>query len=982
LITAGNIPLVGSILCPRLISRDGELITLTTALDNARNGQGSLVFLTGDAGVGKSRLVKEACVAASESGMLVITGRAVDSTVPVPFRPVTEALIKLARHGVTPEGPDIADYRPALGSLVPEWSRPGDDNAENSAVVLGEAVLRLLSQAGPKGAVLVLEDLHWADPETLAIVEYLADNLSGAGVLCLATLRDGGPSPGLEAIRSAQARRTATRVNVARLTGRAVEEMAAACLGIAELPRAVARLLADCDGLPFAVEEILAAAVTSGELVRGPQGWHVDADVTTVVPASIAGSVLDRLAMLDPPVAEVIIAAAVLGRHFDWTMLPGLTGATESEVLAALRQAQGVQLVEPSCSEGVMFRFRHSLTRHAILSDLLPPDLASRSAKAAAAIENAHPGLPGNWCELAAELRAAAAQPGRAARLLLTAGRRALRRGALVSATALLRDAGALLAESPSAEPALALDVDEALVQALAAAGDYQQLAPLAESLIARLDATGADPRRHALVRITSARTRSEDHCATSAAHLAAARQVAENLHDDELVGRVHAAAALCALDSGDLDQAEELARRSLAIADAAGSASWAAEVAFESLQVIGRRERIRDVSAAHAAFKRAYQIATDNDSAVERINALHELGTIDMLRHGSASTLRRARELAQRAGAISTATVIDLQLAAILTLGTDLTGAMDCASRCEHGASRLGARRVEAMALGAQAAISGIRTHRREAELAAERAESILPGDPELLLSTWGWARVTTSLFADDDIARALREADIAVVHGGELGQRLPRRSWAYYALLHAVSDVAGHDALSRALAAGSPAAWNEGYLAYAEAVLKGGEGRSEQATALAQKGAALLIPYAPRWRLLAHRLVAPAALKDGWGQPVAWLREAAGEFESAGHLRLASACRGMLRRAGERVPRSRQGDTKVPPQLRRLGITNREMDVLLLVAEGQSNADIAARLFISPKTVETHVASLIAKTGQSCRRQLVAHAARTATA
>jgi DNA-binding CsgD family transcriptional regulator/tetratricopeptide (TPR) repeat protein len=972
---------MGSLLCPRLIGRDAELAVLMTALSKARDGQGSVVFLTGDAGVGKSRLARETCAAAAARDMRVTTGRAVDSMVPVPLRPITEALIKLARDGVAPEAPEIADYRPALGSLVPEWSRPGDDDAENSPVILGEAVLRLLNHAGPWGAVLVLEDLHWADPETLAIVEYLADNLHSTGVLCLATLRGGAPSPGLEAVRSAEARRTATRLKVPRLTGPAVELMAAMCLGTATLPRPVARLLADCDGLPFAVEEILAAAVASGELVREHQVWRVDTQVTTGVPASIAGSVRDRLTMLDPHVAEVIIAAAVLGRQFDWTLLPALTGATESEVLDTLRQARGMQLIEPTGSDPVLFRFRHSLTRHAILSYLLPPDLARRSASAAAAIEEAHPGLPGSWCELAAELRAAAAQPERAARLLLMAGRRALRRGALGSATVLLRDARALLAESPSAEPELALDVDETLVQALAAAGDYQELAPLAEALIARLEAIGADPRRQALVRVITARTRSEDHWAISVEHLTAAREIADHLQDCELSGRVDAAAALCALDAGDLDQAEELARRALALADAAGSADWAAEVTVESLQVIGRRERIRDVSAAHAAFERAYQIATDKDSTVARSSALHELGTIDMLRYGSAGTLREARELAQRAGAISTATVIDLQLAAILSLGADLEAATASALQSERGASRIGARRVEAMALSAQAGISGIRTDRRAAERAVERAERILPGDPELLLSTWGWARVTASLF-EDDTMRALREADTAIAHGSELAERLPRRSWAYYALLHVILADDGHDALSRARATGPPASWNEAYLAYAEAVLRGHEGSTDHATALAEQGDALLVPYAPRWRHLAHRLVAPAALTDGWGKPVAWLQDAAAEFDSTDYDRLASACRGMLRRAGERVPRPGRGPAKVPPQMRTLGITRREMDVLRLVAMGHSNADIAARLFISPKTVETHVASLIVKTGQSSRRELVAHAARIAPA
>src|SRR5215472_9930648 len=978
-ITAGNIPLMGSILCPRLIGRDTELISLTTSLDNARESQGAMVFLTGDAGVGKSRLAREACALASARGFRVLTGRAVDSTVPVPFRPVTEALIKLARDGVIPEGPEVADYRPALGSLVPEWSRPGDSDAEISAVILGEAVLRLLSHTSPNGAVLVLEDLHWGDPETLAIVEYLADNLADTRVLCLATLRDTVPSAGLDAVRSAERRRSATTLSVPRLTSRAVEHMAAACLGIEDLPRAVAALLTPCDGLPFAVEEILAAAVSSGELVLGQEGWHVNDQVTTGVPASIAGSVRDRLAALEPSAVEVVVTAAVLGRQFDWTLLPGLTGLSEPQVLAALQRARNLQLIEPACPEAVMFKFRHSLTRHAILSGMLAPDLARRSADAAAAIERAHPGLPGSWCELAAELHAAAAETERAARLLLTAGHRALRRGALSSAATALGDARALLTGSALTESALAMEIDEALVQALAQAGDYGALAPLADGLIARLDASGADPRRQALVRITIARLRCEDHCSVTIAQLNAARQIAERLHDMDLMSRVDAAAALCAIESGHLDQAESLARRALASAEAVGLDGWAAEVAIESLEVIGRRERLRNISAAQAAFERAHRIATEHKLAIRRISALHELGTIDMLRDGCTRRLSEARELAQHAGAISIGTVIDLQLAHAWSLGTDLDRAMAAARRCEQGARRIKASKTEAMALSVQAVIAAIGADRQAAELAAERADSILPGDREVLFLTWGWARVNASLF-HDDIPAALRASVVGVTHGGEVAQKMPRRSWAYYVLLHVIASPDGREALKRARAVGAPVGWIEAYMWYAEAVLEGREGHPERAGALAEEASAMLVPYAPWWDHLARRLVAPDALKDGWGKPVAWMRDAAAEFESTGHDRLAAACRAILRQAGQRVPRTGRGNAQVPPQMRRLGITSREMDVFLLVADGHSNADIAARLFISQKTVETHVASLVCKTGQLGRRELVAHAARIA--
>lgn len=964
-------------LCPMLIARNAEVDALADGLDRAANSEGGVQFLAGDAGVGKSRLAREAISLASARGFHVLIGRATESTVPVPFRPITEALMKVARAGVVPDDPELANHLPALASLVPEWSRPGDTQAEMSPLILGEALIRLLTPAGSKGTLLVLEDLQWADPETLLIVEYLADNLAGTNVLCLATVRDSEPSAGLDILHSVTARRAATCIEVRRLGDRAVRQMAAACLGADEIPGGVTRLLADCDGLPFAVEEILATAVSSGQIVSEESGWHVNDQVSTSVPASIAGSVRNRLTVLGPVVTDVLASAAVLGRKFDWTLLPRITDLTEPQVLGALQRAQAVQLIEPVGSGNNLFRFRHSLTRHAILSELLPPELARRSASAAAEIEKAHPGLPGVWCELAAELHEAAGDRVRAAGLLLDVGNRALDQGALSTATRSLVDAHEQLAMAQDAEPMLAIEIDEALVDALAHAGDYGNLVSVAGRLIAELEAAGADPRRQALAMVTVARTNCEDHCSASAAQLAAARAIADRVQDAGLASRVDAAAAHCAIDEGDLDRADQLARRALASAEAAGSDGWAAEVAFEALEVIGRRERQRDIDAARTAFERAYKIATDEEFAIGRIRALHELGTIDMLIDGSTGLLSEARKLAHHAGAVSTTTAIDLQLANTWSLGTDLDRALAAARQCELGARHIMARRTEAIAINVQALIAAIRADRAETARTAERAEKVLPGDPEVLFSTWGLARVVASLFLDD-LPRALHESEAGISYGGDPALGSPRRAWAFYAILQAVFDKEGRTSIEQARAAGAGVGWNKGYLAYAEAVLEGRDGHRDRATALADEASALLAPYAPWWNHLARRLVAPAALQDGWGQPAAWLREAAADFEATGHPRLASACRGILRRAGERVPRSGRGNAQVPQQMRRLGITSREMDVFLLVARGFSNAEIAERLFISPKTVETHVASLVAKTGQPGRRELVAHAAR----
>jgi DNA-binding CsgD family transcriptional regulator len=982
-----------SMLCQSLIGRSAELSTLAGAVDSAAAGRGSSLFLTGDAGVGKSRLAKEAAALAAGRGLLVLTGRAVESAVPVPFRPVTEALMGAARAGVVPDAPGIGDYRAVLGTLVPEWSKPGASDAEVSPVIIGEALLRLLTRPGSQGGLLVLEDLHWADPETLAIAEYLADNLATATALCLSTLRDSEPSPSLDLMHSLTARRVASRVSVHRLSRRAVTQMAAACLGTPDVPHAVSTLLADCDGLPFAVEEILAAAVSSGELVHGQAGWEVDDDVVTGVPASIVDSVRNRLAVLGPAARNVIVSAAVLGRQFDWELLPAVAEAPPRVVLDALHQAHEVQLIEPVSADGGTLRFRHSLTRSAIVSDLLPPDLARRSARGATAIEEAHPGLPGPWCELVAELRATAGELVPAARMLLTAGRRAIGQGALTSAIAALQDAQKLLAAAPAGHVNLDLELDETLVEAFALSGDYEQVGQLAGELLTRLAAAGADPRRQALIRLRAASTRPEDNARAAAAHLTAASDIALQLNDAELSGRVDAAAARYALVTGELELAGNLADRALAAAADAGLEGWAAEVALDALDVTGRRERTRDLAAARSAFERALQIAEESGLGAWRIRALHELATIGMLADGSVGRLREVRELAHQAGILSVATIIDLQLANRWSLGSDLDLALSAARQCERGATQLSAHRIEAMSIGLQALVAAIRLDARGAEADAERAEAILPGHPEVLMTTWGQIRVVAALFRDD-VGRASRLSSTALSYGREAlkapaggrGYYSPMqaplvargRAWGLAALLLAVTGGDARAAIDQAGAAGAAVSWNRGCLAYAEAVLAGRDRQRVLATERAAEGAACFAPFAPWWNHLARRLVAADALADGWGEPVAWMREAAASFDSTGHDRLASACRGILRKAGARVPRTGRGSAQVPPQMRRLGVTSREMDVYLLVAQGFSNAEIAARLFISPKTVETHVANLVAKTGRSGRRELVAHAAR----
>ncbi len=958
------------VLCPHLVGRDAELGLLTAELERAAGGAGGLVFLAGEAGVGKSRLAREVMGLAASRGFEVLTGRAAESAVPAPFRPVAEALIRAARRGLGAEAPQVAAYRPALGMLVPEWRRPGDGGAEISGVIIAEGLVRLMTLPGRGAVLLVLEDLQWADLETLSVVEYLAEHLSRSRVLCLATIRDSEPSRGLGAVRSLTGRGAGEMLVVPRLTDAAVRRMAAACLGKRSAPDALGAVLDECEGLPFAVEEVLAAAA-SGEHDDGAPGWSAARACDDGVPASIARSVAKRLAALGPAAADVLMSAAVLGRQFDPALLPAASGAADEVVRDALTQARQAMLIESAADCVRMLRFRHSLTRRVIVTSLLPPDRAARSARTAAAIEAAHPGLPGAWCALAAELHAAARQHGRAAALLLEEGRRALSQGALASASASLQAARDLAAKASAAGPALAFEIDDALFRALTLTGDVDRLTATADRLVAGLDEAQADPRRRAQIMITTARARNPADLAAAGAQLASGRDLAGRLHDCELISRADVAAARCVAEAGDLDEAARLARTALAAAESAGLCGWAAEVRIEALQVLGRGERVRDIVAARAAFERAHQIARETDSATGRIAALHELGTIEMLEDGTERRLMEASELAHAAGAISAATVIDLKIGISQSLGANLECARVAARRCEQVAGQLKAYSIQALAISSEAFLNAVAADWQAAEAAARRAEAIQPGSPELMFTTCGLVRVT-ALLLRNDVPAAVRQSMAAVSYAEQVPARALRLAWAFYPLLNAISGHDGLAALKQARASSAAVKWNRGFFACAEAVMAGRAGHRQQAEILAARGEGLLVPFAPRWKHLARWLIAPSALHDEWGEPVRWLREAAAEFRASGYEDLAAACGGALPGTGHSGARH----CRAPEQLRRLGITSREMDVFRLLAQGMPTAQIAARLCISPKTVDTHIASLRARTGTAGRRDLVDYA------
>src|SRR5689334_6205382 len=236
-----------------MFGRDRERELLVARLAAARDGTGGVVGAIGDAGAGKTRLCQQAVDQARADGMVVLAGRAVPSETPVAYRPLTEAFAAAFRAGPPPEAPELVGFEGHLGRLVPAWGAGREGGADESPVLLGEAVARLLRVlGGDTGCVLLLEDLHWADSETLAVVDYLADALRDERVVVLFNARPLGATD--ELLPRLQRRDPTALLAVGPLGADDVERMVAACLATDRPPRDVISFIAaHSEGNPFLV---------------------------------------------------------------------------------------------------------------------------------------------------------------------------------------------------------------------------------------------------------------------------------------------------------------------------------------------------------------------------------------------------------------------------------------------------------------------------------------------------------------------------------------------------------------------------------------------------------------------------------------------------------------------------------------------------------------------------------------------------------
>ena len=361
-----------------LVGRARELAELQAKLRAAANGHGGIVMLVGEAGIGKTRLAHEFMALARGQDAAVLSGRALEGEGQAPYGPWVEAIEQHAfarepdglRRDLGVDAAYIARLVPSIRSRLTDIPRPETLAPHEERLRLYGAVTRLCSAiAADRPVLVVLDDLHWADPDTLGLMRYLARGLSESSVLLVGVYRD--PELGVDAAHPLMATLASLRHEIAcptiRLGGldrREIETYLTRAAGRPLPATFVERIGRETSGNPFYAREVLRHVA---EARAGASGVLADGDLEmTGVPEGVRQVVADRVRRLAPSTARALQDACGLTGGFTFPVLHELTRLSEGELLDSLDEAVEAGLLRAPGPGAREYEFAHAIVRHAL----------------------------------------------------------------------------------------------------------------------------------------------------------------------------------------------------------------------------------------------------------------------------------------------------------------------------------------------------------------------------------------------------------------------------------------------------------------------------------------------------------------------------------------------------------------------------------------------------------------------------------------
>jgi DNA-binding NarL/FixJ family response regulator len=949
----------------RFVGRRQELTELDAALDGLRAPRPRWVVVSGEPGIGKTRLLSELAERAGTRRHPVFVGRGAELESELPFAIWVDALDDhVASLGERKLEALIGDRVGELARVLPSAAAAGAGGLQDERFHAYRAVRALLGRiAMGSPVVLILDDVHWADDASLELIAHLLRRPPPAALLIALAFRAGQvPNSLLAALEAAGRDGLVTDIELGPLS----QAEADALLGTPALPY----LYRQSGGNPFYLEELSRAPAPAAPA----PGEEADA---VGVPPAVAAALGQEILGLGERARALAWGGAVAGEPFDLDLAAAAGALSEAEALTAIDELLGSR-VALGTDVPRRYRFRHPLVRRAVYDGAGEAWRLQAHARAAEALAE----RPGALAARAHHVEhSARVGDDAAAAVLEQAGHQAAARAPAIAARWF--DAALRLLGPSGDDPFRRLGLLVPLAGALAATGRLERAL---DTLVEALDLVELPDLR---VRLIAACAACENLLGRHDAAHSRLRAALDALEDQQsaAAAALHAELAADALYDSDFDAMREWAARAVETAraqqDRTLEALATALLCFAEYN-LGNAEAAREMRVQSAALVDGLP----DDQLAIRIDAVYYLGFAeyfcevydDTIRH-----LRRGINLSRAVGQGQFVVPMQVGLAHALELRGRLDEAADVADAAVEAARLANNRQLVGWALVTDAWMAATAGDIDRARTAGDEAIALLDGldDSVLTRGTHAHLGVMWIDIGEHDRAlasfRAVGMPDFPTIEPG-------RRGWMYAALARA--ELARGDRAAAgewadradAVLAGLDLPLSDAWALYARAAIALDAGDAGAAAELALAAVAradsidIVVPTA-RCRTLAGEALAAAGRRD---EAVRELQRAESDLFAIGAARYRDEAARELRRLGERVAaRQRRGSGAGLDAL-----SGREREIAELVAEGRTNREIGGDLFLSEKTVEGHLTRIFAKLGVTSRAEVAEVVGRTRAA